>query len=262
MTGADAPVSLSGMLDERRHLLEVAAWLFDAAAADLIVQETYRRWYVLGDRERADITTPRAWLTETAGGICLDLLAGTTSAGMPAAGALAAVGGARPPRPGTGREAVAEWLRRNPQQDHSDPDLLAGHDEIVRRFAAACTARDTVGLRAVLAADAIVVSDGGGKVRAAAEPTRGAAAVAAFVRDLLGAPPHPVVRVASVNGRAGLLVAAEGRVVAVVSLSVAAAAVTAVWITLNPDKLRPWQRRLPRLAPLGPPASPERRTEP
>ncbi|WTW98398.1 hypothetical protein OG216_35935 [Streptomycetaceae bacterium NBC_01309] len=153
-------------------------------------------------------------------------------------------------------------MRRNPQQDHSDPDLLAGHDEIVRRFAAACTARDTVGLRAMLAADAIAVSDGGGKVRAEAEPTHGAAAVAVHVRNLLGEPPHPVVRVASVNGRAGLLVAAEGQVAAVVSLSVAAAEVAAVWITLNPDKLRAWQRRLPRPAPPGPPASPERRTNP
>jgi DNA-directed RNA polymerase specialized sigma24 family protein len=69
------------MLDERRHLADIATWMFGSAAvADEIVQETYRRWYVLDGRERAAIPLPRAWLTRAAAGICLELIASTTTA--------------------------------------------------------------------------------------------------------------------------------------------------------------------------------------
>ncbi|MEU0932945.1 hypothetical protein [Embleya sp. NPDC005971] len=250
-----APTSVAEMLDERRHLLEIATWLFDAAAADRILQETYRRWYALDDAERARIGPPRAWLTRVAGGICLDRLSSTASAETPVDDYAADVE-AYPPRPRPDPDPVTEWLRRNPTQDHGDPDVAARHDEVVRRFAAACVTGDTAAMRAMLAADAIVVSDGGGKVRAAVEPTHGAEAVARFVKDLLGDPPHPVVSVASVNGRAGLLLGAEGRVVAVVGVSVAEGDVTAVWIMLNPDKLRGWQGGRPHPAPDRAPVAP------
>ncbi|MFD0886182.1 hypothetical protein ACFQ08_16680, partial [Streptosporangium algeriense] len=68
--------TLAEMLNERRHLIEIALWMFGSEPmADRIVQETYRRWYALDDEERAVITVPRAWLTKVAGGICLELLA-------------------------------------------------------------------------------------------------------------------------------------------------------------------------------------------
>ncbi|MCO5995656.1 sigma-70 family RNA polymerase sigma factor family protein [Actinoallomurus rhizosphaericola] len=75
VTRADATASLAEMLDERRHLLRIAEWMFGAVTADQVVHETYRRWYELDDAERASIAVPRAWLTRVAGGICLDLLA-------------------------------------------------------------------------------------------------------------------------------------------------------------------------------------------
>ncbi|MER7129027.1 hypothetical protein [Streptosporangium saharense] len=86
--------TLAEMLDERRHLIELAHRMSGAfgssgssgafgafgafgaeTMADRVVQETYRRWYSLTDEERTAITTPRAWLTKVAGSICLDLLA-------------------------------------------------------------------------------------------------------------------------------------------------------------------------------------------
>ncbi|MFF4989460.1 sigma factor [Streptosporangium saharense] len=68
--------TLAEMLNERRHLIEIARWMFGSETmADRIVQETYRRWYTLTDEERTKITAPRAWLTKVAGSICLDLLA-------------------------------------------------------------------------------------------------------------------------------------------------------------------------------------------
>lgn len=238
MTGPGGTVSLAEMLDERRHLLDIAEWMFGADAADRIVHETYRRWYALDDDERAGIAVPRAWLTRVAGGICLELLA----AGGRIEGRDIAVRGEEVRRPSPAIDPVTAWLRRHPQRDHPGEALLARHDGVVRRFAAACGAGDTAALASVLAADAIVVSDGGGKVRAAAHPTHGADAVARFMTALLAGRPRTVVTVRSVNGRTGLVLHRAGRAVAVVGVSTAGTAVTAAWITLNPDKLRRWHR--------------------
>ncbi|MCO5967899.1 nuclear transport factor 2 family protein [Actinoallomurus soli] len=243
MTRADAAASLAEMLDERRHLLRIAEWMFGAVTADQVVHETYRRWYELDDDERASIAVPRAWLTRVAGGICLDLLADCEH-GDPAI-RWDTVRRAEPHRT---PDPIAAWLQRRPRQDRSEEALLARHDQVVRRFAAACDTADTTALEELLAADAMVVSDGGGKVRAAVHPTHGADAVARFITTLLAGRPRTAVTVESVNGRTGLVLHRTGQVVAVAGVSTAGAEVTAVWITLNPDKLRSWRG--------GPPPSP------
>ncbi|MQY05089.1 nuclear transport factor 2 family protein [Actinomadura macrotermitis] len=238
MTGAT--VSLAEMLDERRHLLDVTEWMFGADAADRIVQETYRRWYSLDEGKRAGIAAPRAWLTRVAGGICLGLLAGGEFGGPGGRTARADTGGL--PEPRRTLDPVIGRLRRQPRQDPSDQALLARHDHVVHRFAAACGAHDTAALKTLLAGDAIVVSDGGGKVRAAARPAHGADAAARFMAALLSGRLRLTVTVRSVNGRTGLVLYQAGQAVAVVSVSTAGTEVTAVWITLNPDKLRRWHR--------------------
>ncbi|MFI9542606.1 sigma factor [Streptomyces sp. NPDC052016] len=69
-TGDTVPIA--ELLDERRHLLNVAYWMLGTGpAAEDAVTETYRRWYGLTDAQRAGITEPRAWLTRTTGTICL-----------------------------------------------------------------------------------------------------------------------------------------------------------------------------------------------
>jgi hypothetical protein len=214
--GAD---SLAEMLDERQHLLEIATWLFGSAGtAERIVQETYRRWYALDDDERAGIPLPKAWLTRAAAQFCLELLDTHQDAPAPAP----------PPAVHVPRPASA---------------TLATHDHVARRFAAACDTGDSAALAALLAADAVVVCDGGGKVRAPAHPIQGANEVATFVTALLTGRSDTVLAVESVNGRAGLTLRRAGRAVAVVSVSIAGTEVTAVWIVLNPDKLHGWHHR-------------------
>ncbi|MFD1275668.1 sigma factor [Streptomyces kaempferi] len=67
---------ITELLDERRFLLDVAYWMLGSpAAAESVVDQTYRRWYELSDAERHRIGVPRSWLARTAGGICLDRLA-------------------------------------------------------------------------------------------------------------------------------------------------------------------------------------------
>ncbi|MEU4606414.1 nuclear transport factor 2 family protein [Kribbella sp. NPDC023972] len=121
-------------------------------------------------------------------------------------------------------------------------EVLDRHAHAVRRFAAAWESGDPAALEAVLAADAVVVSDGGGKVRATVRPIHGAREAARFVAALPVGLPGAEFAVEPVNGRAGVVLRRGGRAVAVVSLSVAEAEVTAVWIVLNPDKLRTWHR--------------------
>ncbi|MWA03415.1 RNA polymerase subunit sigma [Actinomadura sp. LD22] len=258
MTGGDtgALASLAEMLDERRHLVDIAAWMLgSAAAAEEIVQETYRRWYVLDDRERAAIASPRAWLTRVAGGICLELIAAAATPlhgppdpgapAVPAASASCDTPGGDPPGGPAPPDFAEEWarLRDVSRTSPADGAMLRRQDRVARRFAAACDAGDTAALRAVLAADAIVVSDGGGTLRAAVHPTHGADAAARFITALLTGRPRTAVTVGSVNGRTGLVLRRDGRAVAVVSVSTAGEEVIAVWIVLNPAKLGAWHRR-------------------
>ncbi|MFJ6070934.1 RNA polymerase subunit sigma [Streptomyces sp. NPDC093065] len=98
MDHSDDPVPISELLDERKHLLDVAYWMLGSGgAAESVIDETYRHWYQLSDAERAGIAAPRAWLAKVAGGICLARLAvperpasaaGGRAAGTDEAGAL------------------------------------------------------------------------------------------------------------------------------------------------------------------------------
>ena len=236
--GRENAASLAEMLDERQHLLDTALAIVESeTTADLIVRETYRRWYTLSRRQGAGIAVPRAWLSEVVEDICRDVLASDIAAKA----ALFRVE----------RSADLPWLRRSPitgrsvlalGENPSDRSALARHERVTARFADACGRGDPAVLRTSLAANAVVVSDGGGKVRAAIRPTRGAVAVARFITALLAGLPHTAVTVEPVNGRAGLVVRRVGQAVAVASLSVVGTEVTVVWIVLNPDKLRRWHR--------------------
>ncbi|MET9271581.1 hypothetical protein [Kribbella sp. NPDC003557] len=111
----------------------------------------------------------------------------------------------------------------------------------MHRFATACRAGSAGALRSVLAAEVVAVSDGGGRVVAAPDPVHGADQVARCVTALVG--PETVLTVEAVNGQPGVVLRAVGRVVAVISLKVTGPKVSAVWIVLNPDKLRHWRPR-------------------
>lgn len=116
-----------------------------------------------------------------------------------------------------------------------------GDHAVVHRFATACRAGSAGALRSVLAAEVVAVSDGGGRVVAAPDPVHGADQVARCVTALVG--PETVLTVEAVNGQPGVVLRAVGRVVAVISLKVTGPKVSAVWIVLNPDKLRHWRPR-------------------
>lgn len=225
--GGPAVESLVELLDERRHLLEIALWIFDSETiADRIVQEAYRRWYALREDERGAIAVPRAWLTRATGAICLELLGSIDTLEPPLATARVAQ-----LEPDLGHSRLQ--LRRSSQA------LLRRHARVVHRFAAACAKDDLPTLERILAIDAVVVSDGGGKVRTPAVPVVGGRECARYISGLLSG--HALA-FEPVNGRLGLALRRAGQAEAVVSLSIIGSEVTAVWVVLNPDKLHTWHR--------------------
>ena len=111
---------------------------------------------------------------------------------------------------------------------------------LVARFLAAAREGDMDGLVALLAPDAVMIGDGGGKARAIAAPMHGAARIArallAFykISEEWGVSFEPAI----VNGQPGFrVVAPDGRLVNVTSLDVEDGAITRLHSIVNPDKL-------------------------
>ncbi|THC51808.1 RNA polymerase subunit sigma [Streptomyces sp. A1499] len=76
MEFADEAVPIGELVDERRHLLDVAFWMLGSVGeADGAVDEAYQRWYALPRPEQEAIEEPRTWLSRAVGGICLERLA-------------------------------------------------------------------------------------------------------------------------------------------------------------------------------------------
>ena len=113
-------------------------------------------------------------------------------------------------------------------------------DEVARRFLAAWDDGDTEGLIELLAPDAVVHGDGGGKVPSIPVPLVGAERVA---KALIGWGRRAgeiglTHRAALVNGEPGIVFSdADGRIVWVSAFEIAGGVVIAVRSVLNPDKL-------------------------
>jgi RNA polymerase sigma-70 factor (ECF subfamily) len=113
-------------------------------------------------------------------------------------------------------------------------------EELGRRFLAAVEDGDTEGLVSMLAADAVMNGDGGGKAPALSHPVEGAERVARFLAGLgrqgrrLGLRLRQVV----VNGQPGAIVVdGDGLAFNVFTIDVADGRVHAVHSVVNPDKL-------------------------
>jgi SnoaL-like domain len=97
---------------------------------------------------------------------------------------------------------------------------------------------DLDGMVSLLAHDAVLYSDGGGKAHAAGIPIPGAERIAKFLTGLgRKAPGVWEIRTALVNGRLGAVTYFEGRLVNVVSLRVEDGIIRNIFIQVNPDKL-------------------------
>ena len=111
---------------------------------------------------------------------------------------------------------------------------------LAARFLEAARNGDMDGLVAVLAPDAVIVGDGGGKARSIPRPMHGRATIARAMVAFYGQIEAWGVTLepALVNGQPGFrTVAPDGRLVNVVSLDVEGGAIKRIHSVLNPDKL-------------------------
>ena len=116
------------------------------------------------------------------------------------------------------------------------------HEEVTRQFIHAAATGEVQDLLRVLAEDAVLISDGGGKAFAALQPVRTADRVA---RGFLGAVqrmPPDQVWMDEVNGQPALVASREGQVFAVLLLEVRDGLVQRLYSVVNPDKLRQLQK--------------------
>jgi len=131
------------------------------------------------------------------------------------------------------RRRVAEG---RPRFD-ADP---AERRRLAARFLQAAREGDVDGLVAMLAPDAVLVGDGGGKARSIPRPMVGAPAVARALAAFseIGAGLGLTIEPALVNGQPGFrALDPQGRTVNVMSVDVAGGAVRRIHSMLNPDKL-------------------------
>ncbi|MEU1185843.1 RNA polymerase subunit sigma, partial [Streptomyces sp. NPDC005820] len=203
------------LLEERRHLLDVACWMLGSGpAAERVIDETYRQWYELSEPARERITAPRSWLARVAGGICLSRLAlpeqvtevllEAVDSLSPAERALFVLGDVPGDVPGMAGGGIADIVRqRGPASAgpaSAGPTERAGESLRARRarptppeqrdllaveVCRACVTQDETLLVSVLAPDVTAFFDGGGKVRALVKPVHGATQVARSLLALL-----------------------------------------------------------------------------
>lgn len=280
MEDADA-MPIAELLEERRHLLDVAYWMLGSAGeAEYVVDDAYRRWYGLSEAARQEIVRPRSWLARTAGRSCLGRLAladrgagAAQDAQEPVAGLAAEVSGillealgALSPaeraafvlndvfgmRPAAVADIVgrsepecaelAERARDCLRHRRAHPVSPEEQDALVREVERACAAQDAELLASLLAPDVTAFFDGGGKVRASSRPVHGGRQVARSLLTLLAHRPRTTVTPQSVNGRTGLVARYDHQVAAVITLDIADHHIAQVWVILNPDKLRSWNQ--------------------
>lgn len=156
--------------------------------------------------------------------------------GLPVAEAAAALG-----RSESAVRQMAHRAREHVQARRPRFDTDRGAQrEVTERFLAACAGGDVEALLAALAPDAVLISDGGGKARAALRPITGADKVARFTVGIAAqglALPDLRIEIADVNGAPAVVAWADGEPLMTMSLVVADGLVTQVLVVRNPDKL-------------------------
>ena len=123
-------------------------------------------------------------------------------------------------------------------------EIGAKHARLLSAFTAATQAGDVAALTQLLASDVRVVTDGGGKVRAALNVIEGADRVAQFVVN--AARPHKgqwwrddfTPRFAIINGLPGVVVEAPEGTVQTAAFEIEGDIIRAMYVVRNPEKLR------------------------
>jgi RNA polymerase sigma-70 factor, ECF subfamily len=113
--------------------------------------------------------------------------------------------------------------------------------QIAAAFFAASRGGDMQQLRSLLAADVTAYADGGGKARAAIEPTAGLENVMQLHASLVpvfAANMSRLMRYGLINGLPGFVTVEQGGVLQTTALQIEDGKIVAIYVVRNPDKLR------------------------
>ncbi|MDQ0892434.1 RNA polymerase sigma-70 factor (TIGR02957 family) [Paenibacillus sp. V4I9] len=117
--------------------------------------------------------------------------------------------------------------------------VLEQTSAVVEQFVQALVTGNIGQLLNIVKTDAILYSDGGGKVKAAVKPIMGAERIAMFFSGLLSkVPPGFSYSLTTVNGQMGIVAYTDGHPYNVTSFQVENGQIAAVYLVVNPDKLR------------------------
>jgi RNA polymerase sigma-70 factor (ECF subfamily) len=115
----------------------------------------------------------------------------------------------------------------------------AARERLVESFIRAIEERDRDALLEIFADEATLMSDGGGKAKAAQKIVRGGASVVRFLLGVLRpSRDRLTLRKVVVNGETGVALLLEDRLLSVMSLATDGERIVGVYSVLNPDKLR------------------------
>src|SRR5262245_36691502 len=123
-------------------------------------------------------------------------------------------------------------------------EIDAKHAQLLSAFMAATRAGDLNAMTQLLASDVRIVTDGGGKVRAALQVIEGADRAVRFITEATRKRPDTwwredfTMRFAIVNGLPGLIVEAPEGVVQTAAFEIEGGVLRAMYVVRNPDKLR------------------------
>jgi RNA polymerase sigma-70 factor (ECF subfamily) len=146
------------------------------------------------------------------------------------------------------KRARAHVREARPRGATSPPARSSGidakHTQLMSAFAAATQSGDLNALTQLLASDVRVVTDGGGKVRAALEVVEGSDRAARFLVDVTRKRPDAWwredfrPRFAIINGLPGIIVEGSEGAVQTAAFEIEGDVIRSLYVVRNPDKLR------------------------
>lgn len=152
------------------------------------------------------------------------------------------------------RQIVARARKHVENNDRRFRTTAGQAEELANRFFEACRSGDVDAIESLLAPDAVLYSDGGGKAFASPRPLDDRRQIAKLLSVTFRKfYVHCESAATKVNGRPGAVFSSGGKAFSVVTFAESQAGVARLYIVLNPDKLGRWSS--PEPEPIDDPAS-------
>ena len=226
----------------RLHFTVAYEMLGSVADAEDVLQESWLRW---DGADRSGVRDPRAYLVRVVTRQALNRLRTVKRQRETYVGPWL-------PEPLATTHDVAEATGRSPDAVRQTASRARRHVEarrprvpdppdarvVAERFLAAAATGDVQALLEVMAPEVVLVSDGGGVMKAALRPITGADKVGRFLAAVVPEGAEIDMRWTLANGQPSVLLYVDGQLDSWGSLTVADGRVREIYLVRNPEKLR------------------------